>query len=280
MTVAEMSVLLAGLLFAAGGTVYVTRAYNLYRPNFQGRHIPQMAGLFFVLWGTWTYGFEWLHAGLGTASVAAYFLVTLCFGLLGAWDDVAGDRSVGGFGGHFRALRRGRLTTGAAKALGGGFTALVAGGLVGWPLGGHMVLAALLVALSANTLNLLDTRPGRCLWGFGAGAFVLTLALWAQGSLVSGFLLYIAWATAVLLYAGDARGRWMLGDTGSNSFGAVLGVSGALFLPVWGQLLTVVLLIGFQLWCEKYSLSRVIEQNALLRRLDAQIGVRGDANRP
>ncbi|MFO1534026.1 MAG: PLP-dependent transferase, partial [Thermoplasmatota archaeon] len=35
-----------------------------------------------------------------------------------------GDRSVGGLRGHFRALARGQLTTGAVKALGGGAAAV------------------------------------------------------------------------------------------------------------------------------------------------------------
>ena len=60
----------------------------------------------------------------------SYFLVTLGFGALGLVDDLAGDRSVGGFRGHLGALRRGRLTTGAAKALGGGGLSLLAGYLI------------------------------------------------------------------------------------------------------------------------------------------------------
>ncbi len=66
----------------------------------------------------------------------------------------------------------------------------------------------------------------------------------------------------------------MLGDTGSNAFGAVLGVAGAIFFPPLWQAVLVVALLAFQVWCERYSLSRVIENNPLLRRLDRKIGVR------
>ena len=72
-----------------------------------------------LLYGEFAYAYIWFTRGLKTGSAAAYFLVTFSFGLLGLVDDLYGSRKVGGFSGHFGALRRGRLTTGAAKAIGG-----------------------------------------------------------------------------------------------------------------------------------------------------------------
>jgi UDP-GlcNAc:undecaprenyl-phosphate GlcNAc-1-phosphate transferase len=136
------------------------------------------------------------------------------------------------------------------------------------------VLAAALIALSANTLNLLDLRPGRCLFGFILGAAAVILTLYVHHTLSLGFLLYVAVAAALILYPMDAGGRLMLGDTGSNSFGAILGVAGVLyFSPLW-QAVIVVLLVAFQVWCERNSLSQTIEKNPILRSLDRKIGVR------
>jgi len=275
MTWPDYLILVVALAFGLGGTAWLVRRYDLRRPNFKGRRVPMIAGLAFVLGGEFFYGSEWFLQGLHTSLAAVYFLVTLGFGGLGLLDDLKGDRTVGGFGGHLGALRRGRLTTGAAKAIGGGLVSLVAGFLIVSPRPlGYALLAGLLIALSANSLNLLDLRPGRCLFGFFVGAATVGAVLFSQHALGTGFLLWAAVAFALILYPLDAGGSAMLGDTGANTFGAVLGVAGAIyFAPLWQGVL-VLALIGFQLWCERYSLSRVIEASPFLRGLDRKIGVR------
>ena len=275
MTFPEYLLLLLALGFGFGGTAWLVRRYDLRRPNFLGRRIPCVAGLAFVLGGEFFYGSAALLEGWRTSLASVYFLVTVGFGGLGLWDDLKGDRSVGGFRGHFRALRQGRVTTGAVKAIGGGLLSLVAGYLVTtpgplWAAG----LAALLIALSANTLNLLDLRPGRCLFGFGVGAASVFFVLLGQHAVGAGLLLWAAAAFALVLYPLDAYGAAMLGDTGSNAFGAVLGVAGAVFFSRWEQGVLALALLLFQVWCERYSLTRLIEQTPLLRALDRKIGVR------
>ena len=159
--------------------------------------------------------------------------------------------------------------------MGGGIVGLAAGFLLAFPHTPlHILLAALMIALSANTLNLLDLRPGRCLFGFFVGAFTLFLLLLHQHSPVSGLLVWAAAAFALILYPLDAGGSVMLGDTGANAFGAVLGVAGAIYFATLWQVVLVIFLISFQVWCERYSLSRVIENTPILRRIDRKIGVR------
>ncbi len=274
MTAVELVIFVLGLAFGLGGTLWLTARYNLRRPNFRGDLIPSAFGLVVVLCGLFVYTYEWNAQGLGTGSTAAYVVVTLGFGVLGLLDDVRGDRGVGGFRGHFRALAGGRLTTGAAKALGGGAISLIAAFLICWPLRWQMVLSALLVALSANTLNLIDLRPGRCLFGFFVGSVVVLGTLAANHALDVGFLFDVAFAVAIVLYPLDAGGRVMLGDTGANTLGAILGVAGALYFAPFWQGVLVLLLATFQLWCERRSLSRLIEETPWLRRLDRKIGVR------
>ena len=275
MTLPDFLALVLAIAFGFGGTYWLTVRYDLRRPNFRARRIPFLAGLAFVLGGEFFYLCEWLWQGVHTSLAAVYFLVTLGFGGLGLLDDLRGDRSVGGFRGHFRALKQGRLTTGAVKALGGGLVSLAAGFLLAYPrTPGRVLLATALIALSANTLNLLDLRPGRCLFGFFLGAATVGGFLWTHHALYAALLPGAALAFALILYPLDASGSVMLGDTGANALGAVLGVAGAIFFPLLWQAVLVAALLLFQIWCERYSLSRVIEANPLLRRLDRKIGVR------
>ena len=280
MTFPEYLLLLFALLFGFGGTAWLVSRYDLRRLNFLQNHIPSVAGLAFVLGGEFFYGSEALASGWKHSLASVYFLVTLGFGGLGLLDDLLGDRRAGGFRGHFQMLRQGRVTTGAVKAIGGGILSLVTGYLITVP--GPLwtaLVAALLIALSANTLNLLDLRPGRCLFGFGAGVLVIFLTLLGQHSLSSGLLLWAALAFAVILYPLDSGGSVMLGDTGANAFGAVLGVAGAIFFPPLVQAVLAALLIAFQAWCERHSLTQFIDRHPALRALDRKIGVRGQPDR-
>ena len=281
MTLPDYLLLIVALAFGFGGTAWLVSRYDLRRLNFLKQRIPSIAGLSFVLGGEFFYASQALMIGWQHSLASVFFLVTLGFGGVGLLDDLKGDRSAGGFRGHSRLLRQGKVTTGAAKAIGGGILSLVAGYLIVVP--GPLwtaLVAGLLIALSANTLNLLDLRPGRCLFGFGIGVLVIWVTLWSQHSLSSGLLLWAAGAFAVILFPLDSGGTVMLGDTGANAFGAVLGVAGAIYFPLWGQVIVVALLIAFQVWCERYSLTKFIESRPILRALDRKIGVRAEPDSP
>ena len=102
----------------------------------------------------------------GRAGVEAAALAAIA--ALGLVDDIveprrrrSGDAVAKGLAGHLGALRRGRVTTGAAKALGIPAIALVQACAA--PKERAVLEEAMLVAGLANLLNLLDLRPGRAL---------------------------------------------------------------------------------------------------------------------
>lgn len=113
-----------------------------------------------------------LAAGAPDAASRATLAAALGFAFFGWLDDAFGDRSASGFRGHLGALRRGRVTTGALKILGGGVTALAAARLLGGA-GPVWLVQGAAIALCANALNLLDTRPVRATAVFLAGALFL-----------------------------------------------------------------------------------------------------------
>jgi Glycosyl transferase family 2 len=143
----------------------------------------------------------------------------------------------------FRAHLRARRTTGTLK-------------LVGIPLVGLLATrrasGALLVALAANALNQLDTRPGRALKAYLAAA----TALEAPRGL------------AVLLLPYDLRGMTMLGDAGSNALGAMLGLKSVERFTGRGRWVAIGALAGLTLLGERTSLGTLIERTPGLAPLD------------
>ncbi|MEZ0492830.1 hypothetical protein AB2L28_11350 [Kineococcus sp. TBRC 1896] len=197
---------------------------------------------------------------------------------LGALDDLVErpeDRSGGarGLRGHLAALQRGRLTTGAWKVLGIGATGLAAAAVADGPRTSgrgparalDVLVGGALVAGAANLVNLFDLRPGRA----AKVAAVAALSLSAGPGAADARPLAgaVAGACAVVL-RDDLAGRSMLGDTGANALGAVLGVAA---LARWGRTGRAVALgavVALTLASEKVSFSRLIEAQPLLRELD------------
>ena len=148
----------------------------------------------------------------------------------------------------FRAhLTRGS-TTGVAKAVGIPLVALAAT---------RSLRAATLVGLAANTLNQLDTRPGRALKAFVAGALLVRGPAKAYVPI------------AVLLAPYDLREMTMLGDAGANGLGAVLGYGSVSKLTGRGQILSIAALAALTVAGETRSLGALIERTRGLRELDA-----------
>jgi len=156
---------------------------------------------------------------------------------------LADDRWSGeerGFVAHLRARR----TTGVLKLVGIPLVALART---------RSISGALLVALSANALNQLDTRPGRALKAYIAAAAALDAPL----------------ALAVLLAPYDLREMTMLGDGGANGLGAMLGWSSVNRFTGRGRWVAIGALAGLTLLGERRSLGELIERTPVLRELDA-----------
>lgn len=192
-------------------------------------------------------------------------IVVFGMGLLGLLDDIWGDEKSRGFKGHFlRLFRHGEISTGLAKAVAGYIIALWAvNGLPGFFL--LLFWRAALVALSANLLNLLDLRPGRSLKAF----FIVSLILVWRAPAENGILLLFPfWLASLVHFPIDLKARGMLGDTGANVLGGIVGLAVVLTAPAFFQVIYMALLIGVHVLAEKISLTKLIAENALLRFLD------------
>jgi UDP-GlcNAc:undecaprenyl-phosphate/decaprenyl-phosphate GlcNAc-1-phosphate transferase len=195
------------------------------------------------------------------------YLLGIAF--LGFLDDALGQGEAAatprGWRGHWGALREGRLSTGAIKAIGAVALAayVVSGqGLETW----RYVADVVLLVLATNLFNLLDLRPGRAekalaLLGAGLCLLAWTLAPIELLGIFAGPVLVGAWLTL-----GE---RAMLGDTGSNLIGAVAGVWLLTVLGGDARLIALLVVVLLTVYGELRSISAAIERVPPLRWLDS-----------
>ena len=208
-------------------------------------------------------------------------------GVAGYIDDVDqgahdGGKVAKGLKGHLGALAHGQVTTGVIKIAGIGASALAASALVGskaTSVGGKvsdLALNTVLIAGTANLANLLDLRPGRAL---KATVLVATPLSYfscaaakpeasASGASAQRLLASGLNAAAITALVEDLQETTMLGDTGANAAGALLGTSLAAN-DSWKLRLGAALgVVGLILASEKVSFSKVIAANPALNWLD------------
>ncbi|QKE84977.1 hypothetical protein [Arthrobacter sp. NEB 688] len=258
--------LAAGLVAAATaaaalrGLGAVVRSARWTRTNHAGDPVTLLEGPAWVTAGA---------LGAAAAGSAPGVVAAVGAGAFGALDDLAGDGSSKGLRGHLGAAARGELTTGAVKIAGLGLTGLLAAALTDRGRDDVGALDTLVggaaVAGAANLANLLDLRPGRALKATTLAALPLALAPDGRGAGVAA-----AAVGASLGAAGpDLAGRAMLGDTGANAAGALVGTALLERCGRRGRLAALAVLVAATLASEKVSFTAVIESTPGLRELDA-----------
>lgn len=247
---------------------------GLQRINYLGKPVALGYGITIWLFCMALFGcLVWL-----SPSSPVYLLILITtgwFGFLGALDDIFGKREgePKGLKGHFVALFKGKVTTGLVKAIGGLAAAVWLGGITAqqtwqWP------VHALLIALSANAVNLVDLRPGRAV---GISLLALPLCMftsWKVGQPDLALALMLVWSMAIFWRHEDAQAHAMMGDSGSNLLGAVMGVALAISLPVWASTCWLVVLLLMHIAAERVSFSQIIDRTPWLARIDRLTGLR------
>ena len=248
------------------------RSPALARRNYRDRMVPTAGGIYLVLTvlvieagravlGALGVGQE---TGLTQARSEVLFAV-VGFAFLGLVDDLAATGSDRGFRGHLGALRTGRVTTGLLKLGGGAAIAIVLVATPGFKDGRGLIVDAMLIALAANFFNLLDRAPGRVIKFGLVGYLPLALVL---GVAPIGVAIAPVMGAAVGLFGDDLRERLMLGDTGANVIGAVLGLGVVLGASEGWRLAIMLVLLGLNVAAELVSFSRIIDAVPPLRAFD------------
>ncbi len=243
----------------------------LARENYRGRVLPCPAGLIVLAGAVVALGPLAIaqqlapHTTILAPELGWIALYVLGVAALGLADDALGGDQQRGWRGHGRALVSSGASTGVLKAAGSAGLALYVTALRGYDTP-RFLLAAAVLLLATNALNLLDLRPGRT---------VKTLVLLGVGLTLGAFDVHPLWAVGLFLGPAlvvglyDVRELAMLGDTGSNLLGAVAGTWMLLALSTTAQVIALIALVAINAYGEFRSISEFIERTPLLRELDS-----------
>ena len=229
-------------------------------------------------------------AGLATAALAcggragaAGTVAVLGGATFGLVDDLSEDtsRTRKGLRGHLGALARGEVTTGGLKVLGIGATSLVAAAIAfgradpdpgaarpGTGTAGALgriadvAVGGALIAGAANLVNLLDLRPGRALKAATVAALPLV------GPRTAGPLATGAIGAGLVALPGDLGERDMLGDSGANALGALVGTAAAIAAPRPVRAALLAGVVALTVASERISFTEVIARTPVLRAVD------------
>lgn len=238
---------------------------NVIRPNYKKDMIPVSMGLVFlptiVINAIILVYFTQNNKDLLYVFMYVFGLIAMC--LVGILDDIIGNRDVSGLKGHFKSLFKGTLTTGGFKALFGGFVGLT----ISVAISKNIVdigINTLIIALSTNLMNLLDLRPGRAIKVYLV--IVLTLLFTLIG--YPKGLILILLPSVLVYFKEDIKAKAMMGDTGSNVLGISIGILIAIGYARPIRLGWLAFLIFIHILTEKYSLTKIIENNKVLNFID------------
>lgn len=246
---------------------------NLVRPNYKGEQIPVGMGIIFLPMLIINSIFVLFITKSNIAYIYMFLFGIMSMFFAGIIDDTIGNRDVSGLGGHFRSLLKGNLTTGGFKALFGGFVGLMISVTVSRNII-EIIVNTLVIALSTNLMNLLDLRPGRAIKvylvimiGFFLGAKDGVKDI-INSKMEIRNMVMLMFPNVLSYFRSDLKAKSMMGDTGSNVLGISIGIIFVIWFSYKARVLWLLFLIFMHILTEKYSLTKIIENNKFLNKLD------------
>lgn len=237
---------------------------KIVAPNYKNENIPICLGMLFVIIQTVSLSLYTLY--YQDIKIILLLIGILTMGFVGLLDDLTGDTEVKGLKGHISSFFKGSLTTGFIKASVGFFISLILAIYISENII-NTIINTFIIALSINTLNLFDLRPGRALKVFNFIGLLLLLV----SNFYNWYILTSMLVITMVYFKYDIKAEAMMGDVGSNVLGLSLGYYCALSQGLYMRIGYLMVLIVLHLVAEKVSISKIIENNKYLNYID-QLG--------
>lgn len=256
--------ILTGIVFLKT-VINLSKKSNFTKKNYKGEIIPKSLGIVLLL--NIILGLILRNIFLGWENTT-FSISIILVGVVGLLDDIFGNEEVKGFKQHIKKFFSGEITTGFLKAI---FIFLISTwAVISYPYPDKIIFVdILIITLFSNFFNLLDLRPSRAIKVFLLLFFILAEIFIKNFYNKEFFLEWLPLLTAIIVIIPfDFRGKAMLGDTGSNILGFSIGFITVQACNDFYKIIILVFLVIFHLFCEKYSLSEVIDKNKFLRYID------------
>lgn len=236
---------------------------NTLSPNYRGEKIPFCMGLLFVFVQAIT--MLTVFIALKDHIEILYYIISIVFiGLVGFMDDLIGEKNIKGLKGHIISFIKGDYTTGGIKAGSGFIISLFVSILISDSIL-DIIVNIFVIALFTNYSNIFDLRPGRSIKAF---IFASVFLLITKNANDYDYIIYSFYGILLIYFPKDLKAKAMMGDVGSNVLGITLGIYCALSesLPVKAVYLLILIII--HIIAERYSFSRIIDNNKILKFID------------
>ncbi len=241
------------------------RNNNIYGYNYSKNKILTCGGLVILFPLVILFNVIYYLSIIDTRLLLCYLLVLFSIGFVGFIDDMVGKTEYKGMISHLKQfVLYKNFTTGALKALTGVTVSLIVSYCIPEEKNLSSILIGTLVfSLFTNLINMFDTRPGR------AVKFFILFSVILIGMAPRHVLLITIILAPVIIYLPmDIKGSIMLGDTGSNILGGMLGITSLLILDGAIQVATVILLMALHYIGDRYSFTSIIKGSKILSYID------------
>ena len=172
-----------------------------------------------------------------------------------------------------KIILKGGLSTGGIKLI----TAVFLGMLLSYyyySFTMQWLIYTLVFLLFINFINLMDLRPGRAI-----KVFLFSVVMLALTGRLNNIWIFLSIITATLFYIkGEMREQYMLGDTGANLLGGILGFYAIRTVPPASAFIIASILLLIQIAAEYYSISKIIRAIPFLRYIDELWRMEKDAD--
>ena len=233
---------------------------GLIKKNFQDEKVYVIGGLFLFIGGLIILLINYIVFIEYRDYISRILFLSSITTAAGLLDDISGNKEDQGFSGHISALLCGEITTGIFKASSISLA-------VFFVLQGNILTKILdfgILVFITNFMNLLDLRPGRSIKFF----FLIS---WIWLVFLPEFIEYFipVYFLLLLYLPREMNAIYMLGDSGSNLLGIILGFP-VLFIPsLIFKVFIFITFLSLNLLAEKYSFTEMIAQNNVLNFIDS-----------